>query len=80
VDPSAGEVGCSAEVGIADHIQVSESGEAQSFAKTAASGALEVEEEIGVVAEAMVWLITEVEGFDEGGFVFPALSRLLGPW
>ena len=78
VDSSAGEIGRRAEIGIADHIEIGESSETQGFAKAAAAGAFEVDQQVGVVAQVVVRLVAEIEGFDQGGFVLRRIIEAVG--
>ena len=55
VDLVAGGVGNCAQVWIADDVKIGEAGEAQCFTKAAATGALKVKDEIGVIADRGGW-------------------------
>ena len=56
----AGEIGFGAEVGVADDIEVSEAGDAEGFREAAATGGLEVEEEISLGARIAAQLHAEI--------------------
>src|SRR5579875_319323 len=68
----AGDVRSGAEVGVSHDVKVGKAGEAEGFGDAAATGGLEVEEEVGGKTGVALDLVPGEEGADEGGLVFAA--------
>jgi hypothetical protein len=77
VDFRASDVGRGAEIRVADNVKIGEAGDADSLAEAAPASALNMEEEIGVIAVAGVQAGAEVESFKERGFIFAGVAKAI---
>ncbi len=75
----AREVGDAAEVWIADHVQIGESGQSQRLAQPAASRGLHVQDEVGVVPDRMGRAHGRVERSDQGRLVLRGTAEAVRP-
>lgn len=78
MDFSAGEVGSGSEIGVADYVEVGESGESERLTESAAAGTFDVDDEVGVVAKVVMCLQAGKERCDVGDFVFAASAEAIG--
>ncbi len=76
----AGDVGGLAQVGVADHVEVAESGQAVGLAEAAAFGGFDVEDEVSVVTDGVVGAQRGVECAHHGGLVLAPGMKLFFPW
>ena len=68
-------VGGGTEIRVTNHIEIGEASQAQSFPQPTAAGAFEIDQEVGVIAQIPMGLVSEIERFDQRGFVFAGIVK-----